>query len=654
MPREVFEILYKTKGADKTVRDTDKVDKKLGGIAETAKRLAGPAALGAVAVGLFKVAQSAVRTAAEFETLKTRLIAIRGSVKEGTALFKELNKIAATTPFALQGVVEAGATLEAFGADASTTTKSIADLAAFMGIGIVEASAAFGRAFAAGAGAADVLRERGVLTLIQMKTGIDDLTKLSLPEFRKAMIESIEDPAGRIAGSTDLLAETFQGKLSNMEDSVAMLSNALGSRLLPMIKDVVESVGGWADILTEFVEIGDVEKMQDEQRELNILFDVLTDVNTSQLGRNEAIKDLQDKYPDYIGNIDLEKASIDELLTAQKESNVEFERRIRLIAAQEMLADQQKELVSAERELIDAERTLADLRKPDPLRDLALAMGGNIDLTKANNDVIELAEQRVQSLNDKIAGLREEYALLTSTQEENGIQFTETGEAFDETGRNAEGNAVIFGEMIPLQLRKVADAFEVVKVKQTEAAEIGLTFGESIRFAGIVSEQALSDLGQTFMQVAQIGGKQTRSLFNIGKAAAVASSLINSYEAYTKALTTLPYPFNLVAAGITLTSGLAKAALISSQRMPGKQFGGVVEGNMLGDTQPTMLEPGEFVLNRHAVSSIGVETARRINETGQITPQGAQTVNNNFLVSFDEFFDRMENHRTRKSRFEEA
>ena len=88
--------------------------------------------------------------------------------------------------------------------------------------------------------------------------------------------------------------------------------------------------------------------------------------------------------------------------------------------------------------------------------------------------------------------------------------------------------------------------------------------------------------------------------------------------------------------------------------MPGKQFGGVVEGNMLGDTQPTMLEPGEFVLNRHAVSSIGIETARRINETGQVTPQGAQTVNNNFLVSFDEFFDRMENHRTRKFRYEEA
>ena len=69
MPREVFEILYKTKGTDKTIRDTDKVDKKLGGIAQTAKRLAGPAALGAVAVGLFKVAQSAVKTAAELPIL---------------------------------------------------------------------------------------------------------------------------------------------------------------------------------------------------------------------------------------------------------------------------------------------------------------------------------------------------------------------------------------------------------------------------------------------------------------------------------------------------------------------------------------------------------------------------------------------------------
>ena len=652
MPREVFEILYKTKGTDKTIRDTDKVDKKLGGIAQTAKRLAGPAALGAVAVGLFKVAQSAVRTAAEFETLKTRLVAIRGSVKEGTKLFKELNKIAATTPFALKAVVEAGATLEAFGADASTTTKSIADLAAFMGIGIVEASAAFGRAFAAGAGAADVLRERGVLTLIQMKTGIDDLTKLSLPEFRKAMIDSIEDPAGKIAGSTALLAKTFDGQLSNMGDSVSRLTAALGDRLLPMMKNVVSGIGEWADKLREFIKIDDVKKIKQERHEFTMLMKVLQKTNTEQSTRNNVIATLQNKYGEYLSNLDLEKATFEDIENALKEANKAFSIKIKLAAAEDVLlkkrlefADITTELVEKEIELASAESLLEKTRKDNWITAVD-ALNNTVKLSgeiSGLREEVDKAEKSFLEFEARMLGIG---VVITTTRD--GVQSLAEAVSVDLPEPD------IIRAKLGTPMEELGEVAEVVVPKVDQVSNASVSLGEVIGASVINSKSALNELGSTFMQVAQIGGKQNRVLFNIGKAAAIASGLINSYQAYTKALASLPYPANLVAAGVTLASGLANVALISSQKLPGKQFGGVVEGNMLGDTQPTMLEPGEFVLNRHAVSSIGVETARRINETGQVTPQGAQTVNNNFLVSFDEFFDRMENHRTRKFRYEEA
>jgi len=652
MPREVFEILYKTKGADKTVRDTDKVDKKLGSIAQTARRLAGPAALGAVAVGLFKVAQSAVKTAAEFETLKTRLVAIRGSVKEGTKLFKELNKIAATTPFALKAVVEAGATLEAFGADASKTTKSIADLAAFMGIGIVEASAAFGRAFAAGAGAADVLRERGVLSLIQMKTGIDDLTKLSLPEFRKAMLDSIEDPAGKIAGSTALLAKTFDGQLSNMGDSVSRLTAALGDRLLPMMKNVVSGIGKWADKLREFIAIDDVKKLKEERLEFTSLMKVLQKTNIHQDTRNKTIATLQDKYGEYLSNLDLEKATFEDLENAIKEANKAFSMKIKLAAAEDVLLKKRLEFADITTELIEKEIELAS----------AEAL---LEKTRKDNWItaVDMLNKTVE-LSTEIGGLREEVDKAEQSFLEFEARMLSSGVAINSTKDGVQTLAEAVSVDLPepdiiraklgTPMEELGEIAAVVVPKVDEVSNASVSLGEVIGASVFHSKSALNELGSTFMQVAQIGGKQSRVLFNIGKAAAIASGLINSYQAYTKALTTLPYPANLIAAGITLASGLANVALISSQKLPGKQFGGVVEGTMLGDTQPTMLEPGEFVLNRHAVSSIGVETARRINETGQITQQGAQTVNNNFLVSFDEFFDRMENHRTRKFRYEEA
>jgi phage tail tape-measure protein len=149
-----------------------------------------------------------VQTSAQFEALETRLVALKGSVDEGRKSFDFFNKVAKTTPFQLANVVEAGAQLEAFGADSTETLKAVSDLAAFMGTDIVDAANAFGRAFAGGAGAADVLRERGVLTQVKLKTGFDDLSKLTLPQFREALIDTLTDPEGNISGATDLLSQT--------------------------------------------------------------------------------------------------------------------------------------------------------------------------------------------------------------------------------------------------------------------------------------------------------------------------------------------------------------------------------------------------------------------------------------------------------------
>jgi hypothetical protein len=152
---------------------------------------------------------------------------------------RALSDFAARAPFELPAIIEAGVTLEAFGAKAENLIQPLGDLAAFMGLDIVEASQAFGRAFAAGAGAADILRERGVLTLIKLQTGIEDLTKLTLPEFREAMLEAMTDPGGKIFGATERLAETFTGQVSMMSDAIFRLKTVVGDALLPAMKELV-------------------------------------------------------------------------------------------------------------------------------------------------------------------------------------------------------------------------------------------------------------------------------------------------------------------------------------------------------------------------------------------------------------------------------
>jgi hypothetical protein len=181
-------------------------------------------AFGGMAAGI----RSSVQTAMQFEAVKVRLNSMFGSVRAGEKAFRTFNQVAATTPFTLTDVVEAGAALKAFGTNAEEMIKPTADLAAFMGTTATEAASALGRAFAGGAGAADILRERGILQLIRDTKGIDDLSKMTLPDFRKALEETLLDPSVGIAGATDKLSRTLTGMVSNMADAFTRMKAALG------------------------------------------------------------------------------------------------------------------------------------------------------------------------------------------------------------------------------------------------------------------------------------------------------------------------------------------------------------------------------------------------------------------------------------------
>tara|TARA_R110000803_G_scaffold3866_2_gene13198 strand:- start:54 stop:2396 length:2343 start_codon:yes stop_codon:yes gene_type:complete len=256
MAEKKFIIEVRTAGFAKANRDMGKLDTSSKSYNTTADRMRGTTgglqgSIGALrnkilvytfAIGGAVTAMNKfVKAASGFQDVKTRLVGLTGSVEEAEIAFKAFNTIAATTPFALDDVVNAGAQLQAFGVDAKLTLLATTDLAAFMGTTAVEAASSLGRAFAGGAGAADILRERGILQLIKDSQGIDDLTKLTLPEFRVALIKSMTDPDGRISGSADRLSKTFTGAVSNMNDSITRFAAMIGDKMLGPLTTVANA-----------------------------------------------------------------------------------------------------------------------------------------------------------------------------------------------------------------------------------------------------------------------------------------------------------------------------------------------------------------------------------------------------------------------------
>lgn len=366
------------------------------------------AALG-TAYAALSTAGKAIGTAAEFEQLQTRLENMYGSVEKGREAFQKFQEVAATTPYSLQGVVEAGASLKAFGVDAEKMIKPVSDLAAFMGIDVVEAAQAFGRAMAGGAGAADILRERGILQLVKSFKGIDDLSKLTLPQFRAALIDTIQNPTAGIVGATDKMSKTFRGSYSNMLDAVDQLANVMGKKMLPAATSVMQSISGMVSSLLP----KQSELLRENKIEFEALASMITDVNIQEGVRAQAITDMQAKYGSYIGNINLEKASFEDLEKAIAAANAEFEKKIKIQAAEEILSAQMEKQIAAQKKLYEME---LDYRERLKKNDFSVANQGGA-YTPAEY-MKQAMEQAIGQQEAKLKKLSAEYKNLYSVMVE--------------------------------------------------------------------------------------------------------------------------------------------------------------------------------------------------------------------------------------------
>jgi len=265
------------KSLGKVRKDLGGMEKRLTGVSRGANRagsaFAGMAkrmiAIGAVyfgARGIFRMAKSFLDVASSIETYKLRLEAMLGSQEAATRAMAFFKDVAAKVPFTLEEVIESGVKVQAFGADLKKWTPILADLAAYMGEKMPEAASALGRAFADGAGAADVFREKGILQVIRdfakMEKGIDDITKLSLPEFRDVMYEAFAGAESKIAGTADKLATTWTGIISMLQDKWFKFRDAvMKTKVFELMK---KGLVIFNTKLDEFVESGKLEKWAED------------------------------------------------------------------------------------------------------------------------------------------------------------------------------------------------------------------------------------------------------------------------------------------------------------------------------------------------------------------------------------------------------
>jgi len=585
-----------------------------------------------------------IGVSARFESVRTRLVGLTGSVENAEKAFDNFNRVASQTPFSLEDVVDAGAQLEAFGADSDALIGSITDLASFMGTTAVEAANAFGRAFAGGAGAADILRERGILNIIKTSQGLTDLSKTTLPEFRQALISAMQDPVVGIAGSADRLSETFQGLISNTGDSFTRLADSVGDILIPvftpLIKKLKEGAESAEDFFREITET-DLETTIRQLKEMGASVQVISKLQETELLNN--LIDLEKKQKDLnlqgVTSNDIYKQIVQankDLFSSQEKSALKVNESA---ASQQKILDIDTSIENLGQRLNENAQNTLKLSKEEVslitkrIEDLSLEKAflesksriieTNFEFSQneleAGQSVIKnLSEQftilqNIEKIRDKLFGKKEpveaEIAPLVKPIRPEDIVPLETLDDidslaegfFDEIGEDEQifqdlvSNVMglmkdtfqtedeIFRERIELRKKDIQREAEAIQ----ERARVFKNFSDNLAFA-VVNGQNLGD-----------------AVVNSIKA--IAAELI-AQQATLGLLKLFGFPGATAAeAGLGL--------LGSAKKLFGFHEGGFVGGG--GNNVPIMAQSGEFVMQRSAVQSIGLDNLSNMNETGQ-------------------------------------
>tara|TARA_R110002012_G_scaffold5094_6_gene23162 strand:- start:995 stop:2647 length:1653 start_codon:yes stop_codon:yes gene_type:complete len=368
-------IDVQTKGADKSEKKIKGVSGALGGLAKQAGAAA--AAYFGTRALLDGIKQS-INLFAEQELAEVKLRKSLGS--SINTLQKYASSLQQVTNFGDELIMQGMAQLAFFIKDEKQlkiATKATLDLAAAKGMDLVQAADL-------------VAKSVGSSTNALSRYGIAAEGAVGSEERLLSITDEISNLFG---GQAEATTESLSGKIDQMKNAFGDLQEVMGAKLAPIVQSMV--VG-----FTDLISVNLSDELKKERFEFEKLTDVLIDADTSQSSRNKAISELQSKYSDYIGNINLEKTTTEELVKMQKKSIDKMLERIELQVREEKITELMRERFELEDELftLEANKTKGHFKNLGGMS--RVWVEGSEKKIASKNKEIEQVEKEIERITD--------------------------------------------------------------------------------------------------------------------------------------------------------------------------------------------------------------------------------------------------------------
>ena len=201
----------------------------------------------------------------------------------------------------------------------------------------------------------------------------------------------------KFAGTAQKNLQSTAGQMKQLQNYLGDIGEAIGGAVLPVMNNLLGT-------MIDIVKVPMSQKLKDEQSEFNNLISTLNNANLSQETRNQLIETLQTKYKSYIGNIDLESASIQKLTAMQKAANDEFNRKIQLAASEEILRKEYEKINNVQMRLTKAQ---LELTKAQERANTQMFVGGTY--VHSYRSDVTLLESKIEGLNKQLENAKKEF-----------------------------------------------------------------------------------------------------------------------------------------------------------------------------------------------------------------------------------------------------
>jgi len=185
---------------------------------------------------------------------------------------------------------------------------------------------------------------------------IETKRELTAAEKVQARLNLITKGTTDAQGDAIRTAESYANTSKRLGAVVTDTVTILGDRFTPTAG---RAKSGLIDLLytvQDLIKVPLEDKIRAEMIEFNSLAQAVADANTPAGVRAELIDELQGKFGKYLGDLDLEKASYDEIKGAIEQVNAQLEKKIKIAALEEELSGSMRTQVQIQKEINEQSR----------------------------------------------------------------------------------------------------------------------------------------------------------------------------------------------------------------------------------------------------------------------------------------------------------